>query len=62
MLADLFPSLEHHVVGHLWPASAALALAWPIRDAGLWLWRRVHSARWRAAWEGAVVVGSRGRA
>ena len=62
VLAGLFPSVEHHVVGRLWPALAALALAWLIRDAGLWLWRRVPSARWRAVWEGAVVAGSWGLA
>lgn len=27
VLAGLFPSVEHHVVAHLWPALAALALA-----------------------------------
>ncbi|MBE3002074.1 cytochrome d ubiquinol oxidase subunit II [Nocardiopsis sp. HNM0947] len=62
VLAGLFPSLEHHVVAHLWPALAALALALLVRDAGLWMWRRVPSARWRALWEGAVIAGSWGSA
>ncbi len=58
VLAGLFPALEHHVVGGLWPVLVALAAGWLLRDAGLWFRARVDRRRWRDACDTAIVAGS----
>ncbi|WP_017584951.1 cytochrome d ubiquinol oxidase subunit II [Nocardiopsis ganjiahuensis] len=58
VLAGLFPVLEHHVVGGLWPVLVALAAGWLVRDAGLWFRARVDRRRWRSACDTAIVAGS----
>lgn len=58
VMAGLFPVLEHHVVGALWPVLVVLLAGWLFRDAGLWFRGRVDSARWRFACDTAIVTGS----
>ncbi|WP_017581792.1 cytochrome d ubiquinol oxidase subunit II [Nocardiopsis valliformis] len=58
VMAGLFPVLEHHVIGALWPVLVVLTAGWLFRDAGLWFRGRVDSARWRFTCDTAIVAGS----
>jgi cytochrome d ubiquinol oxidase subunit II len=58
VMAGLFPVLEHHVIGGLWPVLVALLAGWLARDAGLWFRARVDDPRWRSACDTAIVTGS----
>lgn len=58
VMAGLFPALEHHVVGGLWPVLVALLAGWLVRDAGLWFRARVDGRRWRSTCDTAIVAGS----
>jgi cytochrome bd-type quinol oxidase subunit 2 len=58
VMAGLFPVLEHHVVGSLWPVLVVLLAGLLFRDAGLWFRGRVDSARWRFTCDTAIVAGS----
>ena len=58
LMAGLFPVLEHHVVGGLWPVLVALLAGWLVRDAGLWFRARVDDPRWRSTCDTAIVAGS----
>lgn len=58
LLAGAFPILETRLLHALYPAVLAVALAWVIRDMGLWLRGRVDAGAWRLICDGAIVTGS----
>lgn len=58
VMAGLFPVLEHHVIGALWPVLVVLVAGWLFRDAGLWFRARVNGVRWRSVCDAAIVAGS----
>ncbi|WP_460863524.1 cytochrome d ubiquinol oxidase subunit II, partial [Nocardiopsis coralliicola] len=58
LAAGAFPDLKAAVAGPLWPVFTALAAAWIVRDAGLWLHARSAGRTWRAACEAAITAGS----
>lgn len=62
VVAGVFPALKDALLPWSWPVLVALAAAWLLRDAGLWLWRLGDTPGWRRFWEGAVTAGSWGLA
>lgn len=57
-MLGVYPLLEGEVLPALYPLVVAMLLAWIVRDAGLWFRRRIGGARWRAFWDGLIVLGS----
>lgn len=57
-LFGVYPMLEGELLPALYPLVVAMLLAWILRDAGLWFRRRAGGPRWRAFWDGMIVLGS----
>ncbi|MDA0632564.1 cytochrome d ubiquinol oxidase subunit II [Nonomuraea sp. MCN248] len=57
-LFGVYPLLEGELLPALYPLVVAMLLAWILRDAGLWFRRRAGGSRWRAFWDGTIVLGS----
>lgn len=58
LLAGAFPAAESSLLHGLYPAVAALLVAWVVRDMGLWLRGRRPARLWRFCCDAVIVSGS----